>query len=139
MIGIDLVQTSRIRESLAHFGERFVRRVFTEGEAAYARSVPELMPSRLAARLAAKEATIKALDLAERGVGWREIEVIRGPTGAPALVLHGAARAAAEERGAAELAVSLSHEGDYATAVVVSMPHGAPRRRRRQPTERKGP
>jgi holo-[acyl-carrier protein] synthase len=127
-VGVDLVQTSRVRESLASFGDRFVRRVFTEGEAAYALAVPELTPARLAARLAAKEATIKALDLAERGVGWREIEVTRGPGGAPALVLHGSARAAAEERGSPALAVSLSHEGDYATAVVVATTTRSPTR-----------
>jgi len=120
-VGIDLVQLSRVSESMATFGDRFMRRVFTEGEIAYATAAPDLTPSRLAARLAAKEATIKALDLADRGVGWREIEVTRGPSGAPALVLHGNARAAAEEAGAPALSVSLSHEGDYATAVVISL------------------
>ena len=120
-VGIDLVQLSRVSESMATFGDRFMRRVFTEGEIAYATAAPDLTPSRLAARLAAKEATIKALDLADRGVGWREIEVTRSPSGAPALVLHGNARAAAEEAGAPELSVSLSHEGDYATAVVISL------------------
>ena len=118
-VGIDLVRLSRIRESLASFGDRFLRRVFTDGEIAYATATPELTHERLAVRLAAKEATIKALDLVERGVGWREIEVTRSPSGAPQLMLHGNARAAAEER-YAELSVSLSHEGDYATAVVIS-------------------
>ena len=119
-MGIDLVQLSRVEESLATFGDRFLRRVFTEGEIAYATAAPELTPARLAARLAAKEATVKALDLVEVGVGWREIEVTRGPSGAPALVLHGNARAAAEEAGTPSLSLSLSHEGDYATAVVIS-------------------
>ena len=120
-VGIDLVQLSRVSESMATFGDRFLRRVFTEGEIAYATAAPDLTASRLAARLAAKEATIKALDLAERGVGWREIEVTRGASGAPALVLHGSARAAAEEAGDPALSVSFSHEGDYATAVVISL------------------
>jgi holo-[acyl-carrier protein] synthase len=119
-VGIDLVQLSRIRESLATFGDRFLHRVFTDGEVAYATATPELTPARLAARFAAKEATVKALDLVERGVGWREIEVTRGPSGAPQLVLHGAARAAAVEAGDPTLSLSLSHEGDYATAVVIS-------------------
>lgn len=119
-VGIDLVQLSRIDESLATFGDRFLRRIFTEGEIAYATAAPQLTSQRLAARLAAKEATVKALDLVERGVGWREIEVGRGPSGAPTLVLHGAARSAAEEAGVDQLAVSLSHEGDYATAVVIT-------------------
>ena len=119
-VGIDLVQLSRVGESMATFGDRFLKRVFTEGEIAYATSAPDLTPARLAVRFAAKEATVKALDLAERGVGWREIEVTRAPSGAPQLLLHGNARAAAEEAGAA-LSVSLSHEGDYATAVVISL------------------
>jgi holo-[acyl-carrier protein] synthase len=120
-VGIDLVRLSRIDESLATFGDRFLRRVFTEGEIAYATETPALTSARLAARFAAKEATVKALDLAERGVGWREIEVTRRPSGAPSLVLHGNALAASEEAGAPALSVSLSHEGDYATAVVISL------------------
>lgn len=130
-VGIDLVQLSAVRESIAKFGERFMRRVFTEAELTYATAAPDLTESRLAARLAAKEAAIKALDLAERGVGWREIEVTRGPSGAPALVLHGNALAAAEEAGGTTLSVSLSHEGDYATAVVLSVRGRAGRRRAR--------
>ena len=115
-VGIDLVQVSRVAESMNHFGERFLRRVFTDAEIAYATSAPDLSPMRLAARFAAKEAAKKALGL--EGIGWRQIEVQRGPTGAVELVLHGNAAATAPERD--ELAVSLSHEGDYATAVVVT-------------------
>jgi len=110
-VGIDLVQISRIADSLATFGERFLRRVFTDAELAYARDVPE----RLAARFAAKEAAKKALAL--DGVSWRDLEVTRTPTGAVELVLHGAAHAAA---GGCELALSISHEGDVAAAVVIA-------------------
>lgn len=123
-VGVDLVQTSRVAESLATFGDRFLRRVFTEDEVAYAYAADgDLALARLAARFAAKEATVKALDLAETGVGWREIEVTRSPSGAPGIRLHGSARAAAEAGGRAAplLTVSLSHEGDYATAVVISL------------------
>src|SRR4029078_3620388 len=102
-VGIDLVQVSRVAESMSLFGERFLRRVFTDAEIAYATSAPHLSPMRLAARFAAKEAAKKALGL--DGIGWREIEVQRAPTGAVELVLHGKAAAAAPERG--ELAVSL--------------------------------
>jgi len=115
-VGIDLVQVSRIAESMSLFGDRFLRRVFTDAEIAYAESAPDLSPMRLAARFAAKEAAKKALGL--DGIGWRQIEVQRAPTGAVELVLHGEAAAAAPEGGG--LAVSLSHEGDYATAVVVA-------------------
>jgi len=110
-VGIDLVQVSRIAGSLDAFGERFLHRVYTAGELAYAQRDPE----RLAARFAAKEAAKKALGL--DGVGWRELEVVREDSGACELVLHGAARAAA---GTCTLALSMSHEGDHATAVVIA-------------------
>lgn len=112
-VGIDLVRVSRIAESLELFGERFLRRVFTDAEVAYATAAPALTAERLAARFAAKEAAMKALGLS--GVGFRDIEVRSGEAG-PELCLHGPA---ARARGA-ELAVSLSHEGDFATAIVVT-------------------
>ncbi|MFT3790704.1 MAG: holo-ACP synthase [Rudaea sp.] len=114
-VGIDLVRTSRIAESIERFGERFLHRVYTEGEIAYAYSAPGNADERLAVRFAAKEAAKKALDL--DGVGWRDIEVQRSASGACHLVLYGAARAAA---GASQLALSMSHDGDQATAVVIA-------------------
>lgn len=119
-VGVDLVRISRIVESLELFGDRFLRRVFTEGEIAYASAAPAQAAERLATRFAAKEATIKALGLVDRGIAWRDIEVRRGPTGACAMALSGSAGEAAAALGAGELAVSLSHEGDYAAAVVVT-------------------
>lgn len=119
-VGIDLVQVSRMTESLERFGERFLRRVFTDAEITYAQSSPVHMVQRLAARFAAKEATIKALRLAEHAINWREIEVHRTTSGACEMVLHGSLGRIAAEAGGHEIAVSLSHEGDYATAVVVS-------------------
>jgi holo-[acyl-carrier protein] synthase len=120
-VGIDLVRVSRVAESVARFGDRFLHRVFTEGEIAYANTSPALASERLAARFAAKEAAIKALDLAELGVTWRSIEVEREPRGKCRLVLHGPARKAADAAGVNELSISLSHEGDYATAVVLAI------------------
>jgi holo-[acyl-carrier protein] synthase len=119
-VGIDLVQVSRIAESLRCFGDRFLRRIFTPAEIAYATEAPALTAERLAARFAAKEAAIKALRLATDGIDLRLIEVERTPSGECELALHGAAREAARALGTSELAVSLSHEGDYATAVVVA-------------------
>src|SRR5215475_6684638 len=100
-VGIDLVQISRIAGSLAVFGDRFLRRIFTDDEIAYARAAPARTAERLAARFAAKEAAKKALAL--DGVGWRDLEVTRERSGACALVVHGAARAAI---GPCELALS---------------------------------
>ena len=122
-VGIDLVMVSRVEASLARFGERFLRRVFTDGEIAYAMSSPDAAAERLAARFAAKEAAFKALDLADRelGIGWRQIEVAREDSGKCRLILHGAARAAAAAAGVAELSLSLTHEGDYSAAVVLAL------------------
>ena len=116
-LGVDIVQIGRIAESLERFGERFVQRLFTHDEVAYATSAPEFTIERLASRFAAKEAAIKAFDLGHAGVDWREIEVRTAPDGACRLVLHGKAAqlAGLPSRGAA---VSMSHDGQYATAVV---------------------
>jgi holo-[acyl-carrier protein] synthase len=114
--GIDLVRVSRISESLDAFGDRFLRRLFTDDEIAYATAAPAQTAERLAARFAAKEAARKALRVSEDGVGWREIEVRRDPSGACDLVLHGEA---ARIAGPCATSVSLSHEGDLATAVVL--------------------
>ncbi|MEO8200761.1 MAG: holo-ACP synthase [Gemmatimonadota bacterium] len=119
-VGIDLVQVSRIAESLECFGERFLRRIFTEDEIAYACAEPTRTAERLAARFAAKEATIKALRLAGHPINWRDIEVRRAITGDCAMELHGALSELAASEGHRQLAVSMSHEGDYATAVVIA-------------------
>ena len=119
-VGIDLVQVSRIAESLHRFGERFLERVFTPGEIAYAQSAPAQTAERLAARFAAKEAAMKALGLADEGFQWRDIEVCRAPSGECKMVLRGAASRAARQNGVRQVAVSLSHEGDYAAAIVVT-------------------
>lgn len=121
-VGVDLVRVSRVEESIAAFGERFVTRVFTAGEIAYADGAPgpAERAERLAARFAAKEATIKALSLTDVGTDWRAIEVVKDAHGAPSLVLHGSAAAAARAESVTELSLSLSHEGDQAIAVVVA-------------------
>ena len=119
-VGIDLVQVSRVAESIKSFGDAYLHRIFTDAEIAYATAAPALTAERLAARFAAKEAAIKALGLGEQGVNLRLIEVRRAPSGELDLVLHGVASDAALALGATDVAVSLSHEGDYATAVVVA-------------------
>jgi holo-[acyl-carrier protein] synthase len=118
-LGIDVVQVSRVGESLASFGERFMQRLFTSDELAYATSVEALTVERLAARFAAKEAALKAFDWCESGIDWREIEVQRQHGGACRLALHGKAAAMAGID-AAGIALSLSHDGDYAMAVVTA-------------------
>jgi holo-[acyl-carrier protein] synthase len=112
-LGVDIIQVGRIRETLARFGPRFASRVLTPEEAAYVRDRPE----QLAGRWAAKEAVSKVLGLGVRGVGWREIEVVRLPTGQPAIRLSGRARARAVQLGMGRIAISISHEREYAVAV----------------------
>jgi holo-[acyl-carrier protein] synthase len=112
-LGIDIINVGRIRETLARFGPRFSRRVLTDREAAYVRDRPET----LAGRWAAKEAVSKVLGLGVRGVGWREIEIVRLPTGQPAVALSGRAQARALQLGMGRIAVSISHERDYAVAI----------------------
>lgn len=140
--GIDIIEIPRVRRVVERWGERFLRRVFTQGELADCslegerNPVPPILrtawnyPS-LAARWAAKEATAKALGVGLRGlgarwksslgVGFTEIEVVRGTLGRPILRLHGAAVEAAQRLGMRELSVSLSHERDYAVASVVGI------------------
>jgi holo-[acyl-carrier protein] synthase len=119
-IGVDLVRISRIEDSLRRFGERFLQRLFHPEEIAYAKAAPALRAQRLAARFAAKEAALKALRLAHEGVAWRDIEVRRDSDGDCALILHGSAALAARRLGLAVAGLSLTHEGDYAGAVVLA-------------------
>ena len=112
-LGIDIIQVSRIKATLAKFGRRFSRRVLTEAEDRYVRDRPE----NFAGRWAAKEAVSKVLGLGVRGVGWTEIEIQRLPTGQPSVRLHGRARQRAEQLGMDRIAVSISHEAEYAVAV----------------------
>ncbi|MDE2802113.1 MAG: holo-ACP synthase [Chloroflexota bacterium] len=113
--GVDIVEIWRIGEAVARWGDRFFNRIYTPGELAYARGrLPQL-----AGRFAAKEAVMKALGTGVRGVGWREIEVVRKPGQAPTVVLHGRARARAEWMQMGEISISISHSRDYAVVVAV--------------------
>jgi holo-[acyl-carrier protein] synthase len=112
-LGIDIIKVERIGATLDRFGPRFAERVLTPAEQRYVRGRPETM----AGRWAAKEAVSKVLGLGVRGIGWREIEIERLPTGQPAVRLHGRAAARAEQLGMGRIAVSISHEADYAVAI----------------------
>jgi holo-[acyl-carrier protein] synthase len=112
-LGIDIIRVERIKDSLARFGDRFTRRVLTPAESAYVRGRPETM----AGRWAAKEAVSKVLGLGVRGIGWRDIEIERLPTGQPAVKLHGRAERRAEQLGMGRVAISISHEAEFAVAI----------------------
>ena len=112
-LGIDIIKVARIRATLQRYGPRFSGRVLTPAEAAYVRDRPETF----AGRWAAKEAVSMVLGLGVRGVGWREIEIERLPTGQPAVRLSGRAQRRAQQLGMGRIALSISHEHDYAVAI----------------------
>ncbi|MBN1992941.1 MAG: holo-ACP synthase [Anaerolineae bacterium] len=114
-IGVDIIETERVAQSMARFGDRFLKRVYTEQELAYCRG----QAGSLAARWAAKEAVAKALGTGIGDVTWQEIEVVCEGNGRPTLQLHGAAADLAARLGLAEFAISLSHSRDYAVAFVM--------------------
>jgi holo-[acyl-carrier protein] synthase len=118
-IGIDLVDITRVDKLIDAKGERALRRLFTAEEVAYALARP-LPGQHLAARLAAKEAAFKALagNSLARGIGWREIEVVRRDE-RPTLSFHGRAADRATELGVTTVWVSLTHSATTAGAVVV--------------------
>jgi holo-[acyl-carrier protein] synthase len=112
-LGIDIIRVDRIVKALEKHGRRFPLRVLTPAEDAYVRDRPE----NLAGRWAAKEAVSKVLGLGVRGVGWREIEIVRLPTGQPTVRLHDRALRRAQQLGMERIAVSISHEHEYAVAI----------------------
>ena len=118
-IGVDLVECSRIEHSIERFGEKFLHRVFTEGEIAYSMSMK--FPARhLAARFAAKEAVSKAFGTGiGKSMGWRDIDVRKKPSGEPYLVFAGRADALAKERGVTMASITLSHTDHHAMAMIV--------------------
>ncbi len=120
-IGVDLVQISQVANSLQRFGAAFTERLFTPGEIAYCGAEPARAPERFAARMAAKEATLKALGSPDAGVDPRGIEVQRAPSGFCTLALHGDSLRHAQAAQWSSWSVSLSHEGDYAIAMVVAI------------------
>jgi holo-[acyl-carrier protein] synthase len=112
-LGIDIVRVERIRAALERFGDRFSNRVLTSSERRYVRGRPETF----AGRWAAKEAVSKVLGLGVRGIGWKDIEVERMPTGQPAIRLHGRAAQRADQLGMGRIALSITQESGYAVAI----------------------
>src|SRR5438477_3745156 len=118
-IGVDLVECARIQRSIDRFGDRFLHRVFTDGEIEYSMSMK--YPARhLAARFAAKEAVSKAFGTGiGKAMGWKDIDVRRKESGEPYVVLEGGAKKLAEERKVSKVSISLSHTEHHAMAVIV--------------------
>jgi len=118
-MGIDVSEVNRIREVFESQGERFVRRVYTEAEAAYCEQFKNKY-ERYAGRFAVKEAAMKALGTGwSRGVRWVDIEVVRQRGGRPTLQLHGEARKIADALGVKNIAISITHTSEQAFAQVI--------------------
>jgi holo-[acyl-carrier protein] synthase len=119
-LGTDLIEIERIERSVARFGERFLERVFTQGEIAYCHAKKGSAES-FAARFAAKEAGAKALGTGiSRGVGWKDFEVRRLPGQRPELHLSGRAQEIAQSLGVRRMSLSLTHSRQMSMAVVVA-------------------
>jgi holo-[acyl-carrier protein] synthase len=117
--GIDIAEVLRIEASITRFGDRFLRRIFTEAEIRYCESKANRV-ERYAARFAAKEAAMKAIGTGwNHGVTWRDVEVCRQPGGRPTIAFHRKAAEFAAKLGAVHISLSLSHTEDYAIAQVI--------------------
>ena len=114
-IGTDIIEIERIRGAIARYGGRFLNRVYTPAELdMYGRRAHSL-----AAGFAAKEAVMKVLGTGNRGVAWREIEVLYHASGKPYIRLNGRAENAARKLGIKEIDVSMSHSRENAIAVAI--------------------
>ena len=117
-LGFDATDIPRIADTYARYGERFLRRVFTEGEIAYCTRRRDPVP-HLAGRFAAKDAAMKALGTGHsRGVLWKDIEVVR-VGGPPQLRLHGGAARRAEQMRVTKSLLTITHSESLAMAQVL--------------------
>ena len=117
--GVDLCEVPRIEATIGRYGVRFLDRVFTAREIAYADRKANRF-ERYAARFAAKEAGMKALGTGwTGGITWRDFEVVNLPSGRPTLTFHGRAAEIAEKLGVRHVALSLTHTKEQALAMVI--------------------
>ncbi|MFH1639262.1 MAG: holo-ACP synthase [Chloroflexota bacterium] len=113
-VGTDIIEIERIEKALLRFGEKFLSRVFTEDEVKLYRD----KPNALAARFAGKEAVIKTLGI--KNIPWKDIEILPDDKGKPWVRLYRKAQSRADSLGLGEIAISLSHSREYATACAVA-------------------
>ena len=119
--GIDLVDCPRIEEMIKRHGERFVNRVFTANEQAYAEANKNSI-EKLAGRFAAKEAILKLIGTGWRGkIAWTDIEVINNPKGQPEITLSGEVEKLADKLRIKHISVSITHTANFAIASAVAL------------------
>jgi holo-[acyl-carrier protein] synthase len=118
-IGIDIIEVRRVREVLLRT-PRFVERVYTERERAYCDSRGAVAAQHYAARFAAKEAALKALQTGwTGGIAWQDIEIVSRDSGAPMLLFRGRVLELYEQSGAAAAHLTISHTSEHAIAQVI--------------------
>jgi holo-[acyl-carrier protein] synthase len=118
LLGLDLTEVDRVAGVLERHGERFLARIFREGEIRRSRKHPRAFAEHVAGRFAAKEAAMKALGTGWRGVAFRDIEIGRDPRGKPMLSFHGRALVRARLLKVLSAEVTITHGRDIAAAVV---------------------
>lgn len=119
--GIDLVDCPRIEQMVQRHGERFIDRVFTQNEQAYAKSSKNEI-EKLAGRFAAKEAILKLIGTGWRGkIAWTDIEVVNNASGQPEVAISGQVRKIADELGIEHISVSITHTANFAIASAVAL------------------
>ena len=119
-VGIDLIAVESVEESIRAHDERYLNRVYTPRELADCRTGGGVDAERLAARFAAKEATMKVLRPGAVAVPWNTIGVRREPGCAPEIELSGSAATLARDVGIDDFLLSLTHDGGFAAAIVVA-------------------
>ncbi len=118
-LGLDVAEVNRIEQAITRHGSSFIERVYTPEEAAYCQRYKSPF-ERYAGRFAAKEAAMKALGTGwSSGVRWRDIEVVREPSGKPVLHLGGVAREIANRLGTKHITLTITHSGNLAIAQVI--------------------
>ena len=119
--GIDLVDCPRIEQMIQRHGERFIKRVFTAAEQAYAEANKNDV-EKLAGRFAAKEAILKLIGTGWRGkIAWTDIEIINNPAGQPEVTLSGEVRKIADKLGIKHISISITHTANFAIASAVAL------------------
>jgi holo-[acyl-carrier protein] synthase len=121
--GIDLVDCPRIKQMIKRHGKRFLNKVFTAAEQAYAKANRNKV-EKLAGRFAAKEAVLKLMGTGWRGkIAWTDIEIINDSTGQPKVTLGGEVKELARKMGIKQISVSITHTANFAIASAVAVCH----------------
>lgn len=117
--GVDIIEVARMRSAVNKWGDRFIRKIFTDREIKYSKK-KKFMFQHLAARFATKEAVVKALGDGWQGrVTWQDLEVLNEMNGKPRINFLGRAERVKQEKGISEIIVSMSHTENYAVATAI--------------------